>query len=214
MGALKPVPDDTFFPAWPVPETKLREAPETLPPDDVFIKRAPLELYEMLRQLGIEKQLSTSLIAEAQVLEELSQHPHPNLIGYHGCRVVRGHITGLVLDKHPHDLQTFIKTGHKSLDKARFMDALKSVIQHLHNLGWAHNDLTPANVLVSESGTPVLTEFGGCQKLGTKLMYIRGTKAWIEGDIEDYTTSDAQHDIFALGKIRAWLDKLDNPGSQ
>jgi serine/threonine protein kinase len=208
MAALNPVPDDTIFPAWPRPETKLRDAPEPLPPD-VFIKRASLELYEMLRQLGIEKQLCTSLTAEAQVLEELLKHPHPNLIGYHGCRIVRGHITGLVLDKHPHDLQTCMKNGSKSIDTVQFMGALESVIQHLHKLGWAHNDLTPANILVSESGTPVLSDFGGCQKFGTKLKYIRGTKEWIEGGIEDYTTSEAQHDIFALGKTRSWLD---NPG--
>ncbi|CRG83348.1 hypothetical protein PISL3812_00699 [Talaromyces islandicus] len=123
----------------------------------------------MLRELDIEKQLYTSLIAEAQVLEDLSQHPHPNLIGYHGCRVVRDHITGLVLDKHPHDLQTCIRNGNMALDKTQFMDALESVIQHLHSLGWAHNDLTPANILVSESGAPILIDFGGCQKLGTKL---------------------------------------------
>lgn len=214
MHALKPVPDDTIFPAWP--ETKLRKAPETLPPD-VFVKRAPFELYEMLRQLGIEKQLYASDVAEAQVLEELSQHPHPNLIGYHGCRVVRGHITGLVLDKHPYDLQTCVKNGYKLLDKSRFMGALESVIQHLHSLGWAHNDLTLGNILVSDFGAPVLIDFGGCQKFGTKLKYIRGTKEWIEGEIVDYTTSGAKHDIFALGKIRAWLDEpniLENPGSK
>ncbi|QKX64738.1 uncharacterized protein TRUGW13939_11914 [Talaromyces rugulosus] len=204
MHALNAVPDDTIFSAWPQPETKLCEAPEPLPPN-VFIKRASLEVYEMLRQLGIEKQLCTSLI------EGPLQHPHPNLVGYHGCRIVRGHITGLVLDKHPHDLHTCIKNGSKSIDTTQFMDALESVVQHLHNLGWAHNDLTPANILVSESGTPVLIDFGGCQKFGTKLKYIRGTKEWIEGDIEDYTTSEAQHDIFALGKIRSWLD---NPGSE
>lgn len=96
------------------------------------------------------------------------------------------------------------------------MDALESVIKHLHKLGWAHNDLTPGNILVSESGTPVLIDFGGCQKFATKLKYIRGTKEWIEGEIEDYTMSEAQHDIFALGKIRAWLDDpaLDISGSE
>lgn len=216
MHALNPVPDDTIFPAWPQPETNLREAPAPLPPN-VFIKRAPLEFYEMLRQLGIENQLYTSLIAEAQVLEELSQHPHPNLIGYHGCHIVRGHITGLVLDKHPHDLQTCIKTGSKSINTSQFMNALESVIQHLHKLGWAHNDLTPGNILVSESGAPILIDFDGCQKLGTKLKYIRGTKEWIEGDIENYTMSEREHDIFALGKIRDWLDDPNlenNSGSE
>ncbi|KAJ5735414.1 uncharacterized protein N7483_000539 [Penicillium malachiteum] len=90
------------------------------------------------------------------------------------------------------------------------MAGLESVIQHLHGLGWAHNDLIPANILVSEAGQPVLIDFGGCQKFGERLKYIRGTKDWIEGKIEDYTTSEAQHDIFALGKIKDWLD-TSNP---
>ncbi|KAJ5397363.1 hypothetical protein N7509_005476 [Penicillium cosmopolitanum] len=177
----------------------------------MYIKRPPLELYSMLKNMGIEKQLYNAFVVEVQVLEELSQHPHPNLIQYHGCRVARGHITGLVLDIHPHDLQTYVKHGYERLDKVLFMTALESVIQHLHGLGWAHNDLKPTNVLVSDAGMPVLIDFGGCQKLGTKLKYIRGTKGWIEGEIGDYTMSEARHDTFALGKIRAWLD---DPSSQ
>jgi serine/threonine protein kinase len=200
MAALNTVPDDAIFPPWPLSEAKLRKAPETLPAN-VYIKRPTLELYGMLKKLGIEKQLFNALVAEAQVLEELSQRPHPNLIRYHGCRVARGHITGLVLDRHPHDLQTHVQHGYETIDKALFMAALESAIQHLHGLGWAHNDLNPANVLVSEAGMPVLIDFGGCQKLGTKLKYIRGTKEWIEGEVGDYTTSEAQHDTFALGRF-------------
>lgn len=49
-----------------------------------------------------------------------------------------------------------------------------------------------------------------CQKLGAKLTYIRVTKEWIKGEIEDYTMSEAPHDIFAPGKIRAWFE---GPGS-
>lgn len=107
-AALGPVPDAAIFPSWPLPGTDLHKAPEALPAN-VFIKRPSLELYPLLKQLGIDgKQLFDSLIAEAQVLEELSQHPHPNLIRYHGCRVVRGHLTGLVIDKYPHDLQNYV----------------------------------------------------------------------------------------------------------
>jgi serine/threonine protein kinase len=80
------------------------------------------------------------------------------------------------------------------------------VIQHLHGLGFAHNDLHPANVLVSEAGLPVLIDFEGCQKFGTKLKYIRGTTGWIEGEVGNHNISEARHDTFALEKIRAWLE--------
>ncbi|KAJ5709319.1 hypothetical protein N7493_010653 [Penicillium malachiteum] len=123
---------------------------------------------------------------------------------------LRGHITGLVLDRHSYDLRSYIENVHELVDKTSFMTGPESVIQHLYALGWAHNDLTPANFLVSEDNQPVLIDFEGCQKFGERLMYIRGTEDWIEGKIEDYTMSEARHDIFALGKIRNWLDTLSS----
>ncbi|CAG8366941.1 unnamed protein product [Penicillium salamii] len=206
MVALNPVPHDAIFPNWPLAETELRNAPDMLTPN-AYIKRPRLELYSWLKERGLERQIFTSLLGEAQVLEELSQHPHPNLIRYHGCRVVNGHFTGVVLERHPRDLEAYVERGHKAIDTTRFMAALESAIQHLHGLGWAHNDLKPSNILVSEAGMPILIDFEGCQKLGTALKYIRGSEEWIEGDIESYNTSEAQHDIFALGKIREWLER-------
>ncbi|CAG8288514.1 unnamed protein product [Penicillium salamii] len=188
IDALNLIPHDAIFPIWPLPETDLRKAPDLLTPN-VYIKRPRLEMY-------------------SQVLEELSQHPHPNLIRYHGCRVVNGHFTGVVLERHPHDLEAYVERGHKTIDTTSFMAALESAIQHLHGLGWAHNDLKPSNILVSEAGFPILIDLEGCQKLGTVLKYIRGSEDWIEGNIESYNTSKTQHDIFALGKIREWLERL------
>lgn len=75
----------------------------------------------MLKHLGIRKQLFTALIAEAQVLEELQRHPHSNPIPYHGCRVMRGHITGLMFNRNPHDLQTHIKHRYAKINKALFL---------------------------------------------------------------------------------------------
>ncbi|KAL4781941.1 hypothetical protein BJX76DRAFT_359374 [Aspergillus varians] len=118
-----------------------------------------------------------------------------------------GHITGLVLERHAHDLYTYLKDGVGVIDKRSFMDALELAIHHLHALGWAHNDLTPTNILVSREGMPVLIDFDGCQPVGTRLTYTRGTKEWIDGEIEDYTTSDEQHDLSALAKIGVWLDE-------
>ncbi|KAJ5609800.1 hypothetical protein N7528_010367 [Penicillium herquei] len=206
MAALHPVPDDSISPIWPVSGAENLKAKSGPVSGNLYLKRPALQLYTRFKELGVEKQLYNTIVAEAKVLEELSQHPHPNLIGYHGCRVMRGHITGLVLDKHPYDLRSYMENGHELVDKTSFMTGLESVIQHLHRLGWAHNDLTPANVLVSEDNQPILIDFEGCQKFGERLTYIRGTEDWIEGKIEDYTTSEAFHDIFALGEIRDWLD--------
>jgi hypothetical protein len=95
-AALQPVSDNAIFPKWL--GTELRKAPEPQSAKH-FTKRPALELYEFLQKQGMEKQLFTRLVAEARVLQDLSQHPHPNLVRYHGCRVKRGYITGLILDR-------------------------------------------------------------------------------------------------------------------
>ena len=86
------------------------------------------------------------------------------------------------------------------------MDALESAVSHLHSLGLAHNDLHPGNILVDDKGAPVLRDFEAAREIGAKLGIRRGTGGWIEEEMKDYHTSDKNHDLFALGKIRAWLD--------
>lgn len=54
---------------------------------------------------------------------------------------------------------------------------------------------------------PVLIDFGSSHEVGKKLTTSRGTKGWIDGDMNDYTMSEKRHDISALGKIWEWLDK-------
>lgn len=97
-----------------------------------------------------------------------------------------------------------------TINKKMFMNALVSAIYHLHSLGWAHNDLNPTHVLVDDSdaggGMPVLIDFGSASEIGRLLGTSRGASGWIEGRIEVYTTSTKEHDIFALEKMRLWLD--------
>ncbi|KAJ5898924.1 hypothetical protein N7495_003668 [Penicillium taxi] len=79
------------------------------------------------------------------------------MIRYHSYRVVRGYNTGLLLDRHPNGLEVYIK-NHGMVGKVAFKTALESVISHLHGLGWAHNDIKPSNILVSEIGKPILID--------------------------------------------------------
>ena len=207
-AALHRVPDASIYLPWPISGANLRKAPEELLTGTgkyVKLSDPSWMRYRYLKKNGMENQMFSSLIAEAETLEELSRHPHPNIIRYHGCRVTREYFTGLVLDEHPRDLETHFQDELTIPNQEAFMASLESAIQHLHGLGWAHNDITPSNILVSEAEEPILIDFEGCQKLGTELKHIRGTKGWIEGDIGDHNTSEAKHDIYALGKIRDWL---------
>ncbi|KAJ5189264.1 hypothetical protein N7491_005592 [Penicillium cf. griseofulvum] len=205
-NTLKRVPDEEFYTRWPAPNTELIQAPATLT-EGVHVKRPNPQLYKVMKEHDALSQLSAALLAEAEMLELLSQHPHPNIIRYYGCRVLRGYFIGLVMDKHPHDLYTYLKNQVGKIEKRSFIVALDSSLRHLHKHGLAHNDLTPYNILVSREGMPVLIDFAGCQPIGTHLKHIRGTKGWIDGETKDHNTSTKEHDGSALSKISAWLDK-------
>jgi serine/threonine protein kinase len=205
-SALTVVPDEDVFPPWPWSNKRLVAAPDILPADTCV--RIP-DVFVMYYKFGDGKQiLRDALLVEAEVLQILSEHSHPNILGYHGCLVRRGRITGLVVDKCHDTLRGYVENGTGKIDQAAFMKALESAVQHMHSLGLAHNDLNPGSVMVNEAGMPVVTDFGTANKIGQALGSSRGSKGWIEGDTKDYTKSEKDHDIFALRKIGEWLDTL------
>lgn len=203
--ALTPVPDEHLFPEWTRSGVGLTKAPEMLP-SNIFIKRPSIILYDVFRKHNALSLIPKDLLEEAKVMQMLSQRSHPHIIRYHGCYVRRGRIVGLVLDRHSQELVELLRNKVGTVDKGPFMQALESAIRHLHSLNWAHNDLHPGNILVDQAGMPVLIDFGSAREIGTKLGTSRGTKGWIEGEMKDYHTSDSGHDLFALEKIRLWLD--------
>ncbi|KAF2245859.1 kinase-like protein [Trematosphaeria pertusa] len=152
--------DDTAFfgksnhPKHDITFEQLTSALAPIPDDDLFPEWMPLIVLNLIPK---------GLLEEAKAMEILSQHSHPNIIHYHGCRVRRGRIVGLVLDRHPNTLTDYLNNKVEIVDKEPFMQALESAIRHLHSLGWAHNDLNPGNVLVNKAGMPVLVDFGSAR---------------------------------------------------
>ncbi|KAI1372151.1 kinase-like domain-containing protein [Hypoxylon crocopeplum] len=203
-SALVRLPDAEIYPEFPQ-GGELTPASDELT-SNLYVKRPRLFTYEEYKAQDCVDIIPALLLEEAHTLEAISRHPHPNIIGYHGCRVRRGFVTGLVLDRHVSDLKNYINDRTGPLDKGPFMDALESAINHLHSLGLAHNDINPRNILVNAAGMPVLIDFDSCRPVGKKLTYSRGTPGWIDKD-ESYDTSETRHDTFAINKIRTWLDE-------
>jgi hypothetical protein len=122
-------------------DARLTIAPDGLDPDAFYIKRPRLGSYEEHKKDGTLSTIPTMLLDELHALQIASQRPHPGIIGYHGCRVRRGRITGLVLDKHPYNLKRYIKDAIGEIDKEAFMRTVESAVRHLHSLGLAHNGM-------------------------------------------------------------------------
>ncbi|KAK3987158.1 kinase-like domain-containing protein [Cladorrhinum sp. PSN332] len=213
-STLRPIPDADIYADWPsgsagTPALTLTSGAQCKVATVFYIKRPGISLYDAFKRHGVAPLLGKTLLEEAHTMEFLSKHPHPNIIQYHGCLSQRGFLTGIVFDCHScGTLQDFLQQGLEGLDKQTFMDKLESAILHLHSLGFAHNDLNPANVLVEEeTKQPVLIDFGSARPVGEALGTSRGTSGWIEGKIQDYTTSRKENDLFALRKMRAWIEE-------
>lgn len=186
--SLARIPDEEIFPRWPQ-GLNLTKAPEELP-SDVFVKRPRLALYDIFLKHKVVYLLPKGLVEEAEAIEVLGSQPHLNIVGYYSCYVRRGYITGLVLDRHLYDLNSYLKSSYTIQNKELFIESLESAIYYLHSLGWAHNDLNPNNVLVAEDRRPILIDFSSARRIEEKLSTSRSTKGWIDCEIKDYTTSE------------------------
>lgn len=215
MSALFRVPDEEICPKMPSSPSEpfLTFNPTSGDSPDLYIKRPGIRHYIEYKELNstCATILPALLLDEARALQHIYQYPpHPNIVKYYGCRVQRNFITGLVFDKYEHDLDQHIEAGKMvATDKKPFLAALLSAVKYLHSIGMAHNDINPSNIMVNESGMPVLIDFDSCKPLGKPLTFSRGTPGWTEEDISaDYLFSKASHDLYGVAKISDWFDEV------
>ncbi|KAK0708427.1 kinase-like domain-containing protein [Lasiosphaeris hirsuta] len=213
-AAMYKVPDDALFPKLPDGEC-VPTVPDSHAGPDFYTKR-PGHLESLMSHNGDNHLTDTLTIPdlvlhEARMLDLLSQHSqHPNIVRYHGYRVRRGFITGLVLDMVPGSALTecmFAGELHK-IDKEPFMAALESAVDHLHHVvGIAHNDICPANVMIRPDGMPCLIDFNSAAKIGHPKPWACFTLPWHD-EKGNQRISQKRHDLYGLAKLR-WL--LDHP---
>ncbi|KAK3356866.1 hypothetical protein B0T25DRAFT_566200 [Lasiosphaeria hispida] len=210
------VPDEAIFPKLPDNGERFPVAPELCAGPNLFIKRTspPLHFasHNWNSNLGYGVTLPDLMLHEARMFNLVSQHPqHPNIVRYHGCRVRRGFITGLVLDRVPFNtlLERSAVGGIKDIDKGPFMAALESAVDHLHRVvGIAHNDIQPQNIMIGPAGTPVLIDLNWAGKIGHRNLLPGGIPLW-QDEKRNPRVSQKRHDLYSLAKIRWWLDHPD-----
>lgn len=107
-------------------------------------------------------------------------------------------------------LQDRFEDDPRPLDVAACMNRIREGVEHLHALGYAHNDLNPTNIALDRFDQPVILDFGSCRRFGEALL-SGGTPGWVN---ENYDTSSRHHDQSALVKLESWLvensKKVDN----
>jgi serine/threonine protein kinase len=94
-------------------------------------------------------------------------------------------------------------------EAARLVEQITRGIQAAHEQGLIHRDLKPANILLTEEGTPKITDFGLAKKLDeeeaglTQAGAIMGTPSYMapEQARGDNLSIGAATDVYALGGI-------------
>ncbi|EME43204.1 hypothetical protein DOTSEDRAFT_72553 [Dothistroma septosporum NZE10] len=196
---LERVPDEKIYPVVEPFITIVTNADRP----GFFIKR-PRGLR--LTDEELAKLLPRMLIEEAEILEFLQRNQHPNIVRYYGCTVRRGHITGIVLERHSMILQYRHEDDDRHFDVTACIQGIRAGVAHLHSLGFAHNDLNPANIALDKKDNPVILDFGSCRKFNEQLI-TAGTPGWID---DNYKTSSPGHDRSAIQKLEVWMMKKNS----
>jgi len=114
---------------------------------DCYIKEPGLIHYG---NTNASNDVASLLLDEAAVCEVLKTNSHPNIAQYLGCRVEDSRITGLCFVQYGENLLGWVKKGY-ALDINSCLKDIKDGIRHLHDLGFVHCDVNPANMLWMET---------------------------------------------------------------
>jgi serine/threonine protein kinase/tetratricopeptide (TPR) repeat protein len=143
-------------------------------------------------------------LAEAEMVAQLR---HPNIVQIHAIGDCDGR---------PYVELEYVEGGSLSLRldgkpwppraAARLIESLASAVALAHRLGIVHRDLKPANILMTDDGTPKITDFGLAKSseksLGlTKTNSILGSPSYMAPEQAEGQAKDVGPvaDIYALG---------------
>ncbi|WVQ73507.1 hypothetical protein IAR50_003079 [Cryptococcus sp. DSM 104548] len=100
-----------------------------------------------------------ALWGEMKIIRSLRHEPHPSVIQFEAFVITPSY--ALVIMPHLSHLIPVCLPPHRATPYFR---QLASAVGYLHERGITHNDIKPANVLLSHNDVPVLVDFGFAQK--------------------------------------------------
>ncbi|KAF8262824.1 hypothetical protein EI94DRAFT_655407 [Lactarius quietus] len=109
-----------------------------------------------------------SLWNEMKVVRTFKNDPHPSIVPFHSFIITPSY--ALITMEYLPELVPVEVPEHRAKEWFR---SLISGVQFLHSRGVVHNDIKPANILLSEKQVPVLVDFGFAEKYD-----LQSTKAF------------------------------------
>lgn len=171
---------------------------------NVFIKQPPIYMYDISVKMGTES-IPNMFLHEIKIIQELSKTPHEGIIQYHGCRVERGYITGIVLEKPRCSLKEYVFSG-ASVDKRQLMKTIAETVERLHASGFSRFDLNPNEIMVDSQGNPVIANFALCRKVVGEQSASGGAPDSTRGVTVADQRLNIGYDNELLGVLKDWLD--------
>ncbi len=149
------------------------------------------------RRVAIKALKSESSEDQKEIIEEielLAKFEHSNIVTYHHP-IVQGDIIYFVMEYCAKgNLYENAEESSKELIISWIISSLHA-LESVHKEGIYHNDLKPANLLLSSNGLVKISDFG-CANL------FRGTTAFMPPEFlsgEFYSNKDPRRDIYSLG---------------
>jgi eukaryotic-like serine/threonine-protein kinase len=76
---------------------------------------------------------------------------------------------------------------------------LAEALARVHEAGWVHHDVKPANVILSRTGTAILTDFGTARRIGEPTP--PGSLGYISPERMKGRPGDPRDDIYGFGRV-------------
>lgn len=195
MASLKPVPPECIHPVY---QEGFTIAPASNSAEHYL--KAPSFTYEDGRPGNTF--VADCVLNEIKVLQRVKENPHPNIVSYLGCIVKDGRVTHLCLKRYQHTLPEDVQRQPSDKRIEELLDGIKAGIDHIHALGYAHNDINPDNICIDGDGRPVIVDFDSCLPLGEKLMKGVGSNG---GSKPGAAVSRMENDFKGLDDIEGYL---------
>jgi serine/threonine protein kinase len=191
---------------------------------------------KVLRATTVDRAARHQFIAEANTMAQLSNHP----------AIATNYSAGVTGDDRPYLVMEYCSRGSLAttyrlnplpVDQVlRIGVRIASALESAHRLGIVHRDVKPANLLITDYGAAVLSDFGistGGTQLAevTMLRTERTSISTLSGDsttlglsvpwappeaLDDEPTIDARSDVYSLGATLFTLlegrSPFENPG--
>lgn len=81
----------------------------------------------------------------------------------------------------------------------RWLFPLTATLARVHAAGWVHHDVKPANVLLADLDTPILTDFGIARRIGEPSP--PGSLGYVSPERLAGRASDPRDDVYGLGRM-------------